>query len=129
MGKVTPAPIKSVIGYEVLDKVDIRVGTIEKVEDIPESDKLVKLVVDFGDHKRNIIVGMKKERDNPREVEGKQALFVINLESKKMMGHVSEGMCFDTKKETKVNFRYCPIWFKLCRGTYRDQQYPRAQNY
>ncbi len=38
---------------------------------------------------------MKKERQNPKEVEGKQALFVVNLESKKMFGEVSEGMLFD----------------------------------
>jgi len=55
----------------------------------------VKLTVDFGDHKRSILVGIKQERRNPKEVEGKQALFVINLEPKKMMGEVSEGMLFD----------------------------------
>lgn len=55
----------------------------------------MKLTVDFGDHKRSILVGIKQERRNPKEVEGKQALFVINLEPKKMMGEVSEGMLFD----------------------------------
>jgi len=59
------------------------------------SEKLVKLAVDFGDHKRTILVGMKQERENPKEIEGKQALFVVNLEPKKMMGQVSEGMLFD----------------------------------
>jgi tRNA-binding EMAP/Myf-like protein len=38
---------------------------------------------------------MKQERQNPKEIEGKQALFVVNLEPKKMMGEVSEGMLFD----------------------------------
>ena len=38
---------------------------------------------------------MKKERENVREVEGKQALFVVNLEPKTMMGQISEGMIFD----------------------------------
>jgi tRNA-binding protein len=71
------------------------VGTIELVEDVPASDKLVKLTVDLGDHKRSILVGMKQERQNPKEVEGKQALFVVNLEPKKMMGEISEGMLFD----------------------------------
>jgi len=65
------------------------------VEDVQGSDKLVKLTVDFGDHKRSILVGMKQERQNPKEVEGKQALFVVNLEPKKMMGEISEGMLFD----------------------------------
>ena len=38
---------------------------------------------------------MKQERQNPKEVEGKQALFVVNLEPKKIMGQVSEGMLLD----------------------------------
>lgn len=89
------APIKPTISPDVLDKIDIRVGTIELVEDVEGSEKLVKLTVDFGDHKRSILVGMKQERENPKEIEGKQALFVVNLEPKRMMGQVSEGMVFD----------------------------------
>jgi tRNA-binding protein len=89
------APIKPTISPNVLDKIDIRVGTIELVEDVEGSEKLVKLTVDFGDHKRSILVGMKQERENPKEIEGKQALFVVNLEPKRMMGQVSEGMLFD----------------------------------
>jgi tRNA-binding protein len=89
------APIKPTISVDILDKVDIRVGAIELVEDVQGSDKLVKLIVDFGDHKRSILVGMKQERQNPKEIEGKQALFVVNLEPKKMMGEISEGMLLD----------------------------------
>jgi tRNA-binding protein len=89
------APIKPTISPDVLEKIDIRVGTIELVEDVKGSEKLVKLTVDFGDHKRSILVGMKQERENPKEIEGKQALFVVNLKPKKMMGQVSQGMLFD----------------------------------
>ena len=89
------APTKPTISLGALDKIDIRVGTIELVEDVKGSEKLVKLTVDFGDHKRSILVGMKQERKDPKEIEGKQALFVVNLEPKKMMGQVSEGMLFD----------------------------------
>ena len=88
-------PVKPIVKYEDLAKLDIRIGTIEKVEDLEKSDKLVRLIVDFGDHKRKILVGMKKEREDTKEVEGKQALFVVNLEPKEMMGEVSEGMLFD----------------------------------
>jgi methionine--tRNA ligase beta chain len=95
MEPLTPAPIKPVIRIDVLDQIDIRVGTIESVDDVKGSDKLVKLTVDFGDHKRTILAGMKQERANPKEIEGKQALFVVNLEPRKMMGEVSEGMLFD----------------------------------
>jgi len=89
------APVKPTISADLLDQVDIRVGTIEQVEDVAHSEKLVKLRVDFGDHKRTILAGMKQERENPKEIEGKQALFVVNLEPKRMMGEMSEGMLFD----------------------------------
>jgi methionine--tRNA ligase beta chain len=89
------APIKSTITIDVLNKIDVRVGTIELVEDVKGSDKLVKLTVDFGDHRRTILAGMKQEREQPKEIEGKQALFVVNLEPRNMMGEVSEGMLFD----------------------------------
>ena len=87
--------IKPTISFSEFEKVDIRVGTIERVEDIKGSNKLVRLIVEFGDHKRNILTGIKKERENPSEIEGKQALFVVNLEPRKMMGEMSEGMLFD----------------------------------
>lgn len=92
---MTPAPVKPSIPVEVLERIDIRVGTIESVEDVPGADKLVALRVNFGDHSRTIVAGMKQERANPREIEGRQALFVVNLEPRKMRGVLSEGMLFD----------------------------------
>jgi tRNA-binding protein len=92
---MNPAPIKPSITADLLDKLDIRVGTILAVADVPNSDKLVQLKVSFGDHERTILSGMKQERTNPREIEGKQALFVVNLEPRRMRGIVSEGMLFD----------------------------------
>ena len=92
---MTPAPIKPTIAIADLEKIDIRAGTILAVEDVPGSDKLVQLRVSFGDHERVILSGMKQERSNPSEIVGKQALFVVNLEPRKMRGVVSEGMLFD----------------------------------
>jgi methionine--tRNA ligase beta chain len=87
--------IKPEITAEDLDRIDVRVGTILSVDDVPGSDKLVALRVSFGDHRRTIVAGMKRERENPREIEGRQALFVVNLAPRKMRGIVSEGMLFD----------------------------------
>ena len=95
MAEFAPAPVKLTIGIAVLEALDIRVGTIERVQEIPRSDKLMKLTVNFGDHSRAILAGIKKERSNPREIEGRQALFVVNLEPRKMAGEISEGMLFD----------------------------------
>lgn len=90
-----PAPVKDEITFDDLDKIDIRVGTIVAVTEVPKSRKLMKLTVDFGDHTRSILAGIKQERDNPAEIEGQQALFVLNLPEKKMAGEVSQGMLFD----------------------------------
>lgn len=95
MADFTPAPIKPTVGIAALEALDIRVGIIERVEEIPLSDKLMKLTVNFGDHSRTILAGIRKERANPREIEGRQALFVVNLEPRKMAGEISEGMLFD----------------------------------
>ena len=92
---MTPAPVKPAIPFTALEAVDVRVGTIVAVEDVPKSDKLLRLIVDFGDHTRRILAGMKQERANPAEIVGRQALFVVNLEPRPMMGEVSEGMLFD----------------------------------
>ena len=95
MEELKVALVKPTIAYGVFEKIDIRIGTIESVEDIKGADKLVRLIVNFGDHHRTILAGIKQERENPKEIEGKQALFVLNLEARKMMGEVSEGMLFD----------------------------------
>lgn len=95
METIKVAPIKPPISIDVLERIDIRAGTIKLVEDVKGSDKLVKLTVDFGDRERTILAGMKQEREEPKEIEGRQALFVINLEPRRMMGEVSEGMLLD----------------------------------
>src|SRR5262245_61366161 len=92
---MTPAPVKPPIPFSALEAIDARVGMIMSVEEVPKSDKLLRLTVDFGDHQRRILAGMKQERANPGEVVGRQALFVLNLEPRRMMGEVSEGMLFD----------------------------------
>ena len=92
---MNPAPIKPSIAPDVLEKIDIRVGTILAVDDVPNSDKLLQLRVSFGDHERTILSDMKQERANPQELVGRQTLFVVNLEPRKMLGIVSQGMLFD----------------------------------
>ena len=92
---MTPAPIKPIATLADLEKLDVRVGTIRQVADVPGSDKLMQLIVTFGDHERSILAGLKKERSDPRVLAGMQALFVVNLPPRRMAGLVSEGMLFD----------------------------------
>src|SRR5947208_15595540 len=95
MAEFTPAPIKPIVGITALHALDIRVGTIERVEEIPRSEKLMMLTVDFGDHSRTILAGIKKERENQREIEGRQDLFVLNLEPQKTAAEASAGMVYE----------------------------------
>jgi len=92
---VSPAPLKPQIAVADVEKIDVRVGTIVTVEDVPKSARLARLTVDFGDHRCTILAGIRKERTNPREIEGREALFVLNLPPRPMAGEVSEGMLFD----------------------------------
>ena len=92
---MTPAPVKPTVPLAALEALDVRAGTIESVEDVAGSRKLVRLVVNFGDHRRTVLAGVKQERADPREIQGRQALFVVNLEPRRMMGEVSEAMLFD----------------------------------
>lgn len=92
---MTPAPIKPLISMADLDKLDIRIGTIIDVTEVEKSDKLMKLAVDFGDHTRSILASIRQERENPAEIVGQQALFVVNLPERNMAGELSQGMLFD----------------------------------
>ena len=95
MNDFKPAAIKPTVTIADLDKLDVRVGTIVSVQDVAKSTKLVRLTVEFGDHRRVVLAGMRGERADPQEIVGAQALFVVNLEPKRMAGEVSEGMLFD----------------------------------
>ena len=100
---IKTAPVKPNITIDDLDKIDIRVGTIVLVEDVEKSKKLIKMTVDFGDFTRTILSGMKEEREDPKaEIEGKQALFVVNMAPRKMAGEVSEGMIYDIGYEDGI---------------------------
>jgi tRNA-binding protein len=91
----TPAGVKPTVPMSVVESIDIRVGTIQAVDDVAGSRKLVRLTVGFGDHRRSILAGMKQERQDLQELVGRQALFVVNLEPRTMAGQISEGMLFD----------------------------------
>jgi tRNA-binding protein len=95
MSNMQIAPVKPPVTPSVLDQLDIRVGTIISISEVPASDKLMQLTVDFGDHQRTIVAGIRQERTDPNEVVGKQALFVVNLEPRKIKGVMSQGMLFD----------------------------------
>jgi tRNA-binding protein len=95
MSEFRVAAIKPTVSLDDLSKLDIRVGTIRAIDDVEGSKKLLRLTVSFGDHTRAILAGMKGEREDPSEIVGRQGLFLVNLEPKKMAGEISEGMLLD----------------------------------
>jgi len=113
---MTPATIKDTVSIDDIEKLDIRVGSIISVNEVEKSHKLMKLTVDFGDHKRSILAGIKNERENPQEITGKQALFVLNLPPRKMAGELSEGMLFDIGYADGLTPCLCVPEFEIANG-------------
>jgi methionyl-tRNA synthetase len=80
-------------------KVKLHVGTIIECHEVPNSDKLLRMIVDFGPlGKRQILAGMRKYYQADQLL-GKQAVFVLNLKPRKMLGLESQGMMLTTANE------------------------------
>jgi methionine--tRNA ligase beta chain len=79
------------ITFGDFQKMDIRIGTIVKAERAEGADKLMKMQVDFGSEKRQIVAGIA-EFYAPEDLVGKQCPFLFNLETKAFRGHDSQGM-------------------------------------
>lgn len=88
------------ISFEEFKKMDLRVGKIIKAEAIEKSKKLLKLQVDIGEEKRQILAGIA-EFYNPDDLIGKKVAIVVNLEPIKMMGFESQGMILAAGGEGK----------------------------
>ena len=84
-------PQKNIIEFDDFTKVDLRVGTVIEAENIPKSDKLLRLKVDTGLDQRTILSGISKYY-SPDEIINKKVMVLINLKPRKMMGFESEGM-------------------------------------
>ena len=81
-------------------KVELLVGTIEQVEEVPKSDKLYKLQVNFGDKGMRQICSGVRQQFKPEELLGKQGVFVYNLQPRSIMGLESQGMMLFAKDDT-----------------------------
>jgi len=91
------------INFEDFTKIDFRVGKVIKAENIEGADTLMRLKVDFGPlGERTILSGIKKWYQ-PKDLKGKNYIFVYNLEPKKMMGEDSQGMIMAAEDESGEN--------------------------
>ena len=87
------------IKFEEFKKMDIRVGTIKEVKEVPETDKLLCFQIDFGEvdedgnkKLRQIVSGLHEYYPDYEKLIGKQVLYIINLEPRTIKGYESNGM-------------------------------------
>jgi methionyl-tRNA synthetase len=86
------------VSFEEWQNIEIRIGKIVSVEEIPGKDKLYKLSVSFGETQKQVIAGIKPYYAK-EEVEGKKVAFVFNLEPVKIAGFESEAMILGALNE------------------------------
>jgi len=79
------------IGIEEFQKIQLKVAKILEAERVPKSSKLLKLQVDIGAERRQIVAGIGKKY-SPEELAGKTIVVVVNLKPAKLMGIESQGM-------------------------------------
>lgn len=90
--------MKKEISYKDFQKVELKIGKVIDVKEIPGAKKLYKLIVSFGDEKREAVAGLK-EYYKPEELKGRKFVFVTNLEKKKIMGEESQAMILAAQDE------------------------------
>jgi methionyl-tRNA synthetase len=92
---------KPQISIDEFSKIEVSVGTVKTAERVPETDKLLRLTVDFGEvgadgsfSPRQIISGIAAYVPEPESLVGRQLAFVTNLEPRTIKGLESNGMLF-----------------------------------
>jgi methionyl-tRNA synthetase len=84
------------ITIDEFSKIEVQVGTVISAERVPETDKLLRLVVDFAEESgpRQIVSGINMYVNDPEDLVGRQLAFVTNLEPRTIKGLESNGMLF-----------------------------------
>jgi methionyl-tRNA synthetase len=84
------------ISIDEFSKIEVKVGTVVSAERVPETDKLLRLMVDFAEEAgpRQIVSGINAYVNDPEDLVGRQLAFVTNLEPRTIKGLESNGMLF-----------------------------------
>jgi len=90
------------IQYDDFAKLNIRVGTVVAAELVPETDKLIKCTIDFGELGQRTIVSGIAEWKKPEELVGKQLPYIVNLAPRVLRGVESQGMLLAASDESGV---------------------------
>ena len=94
--------MKEEISYDDFAKLDIRIGTIIAVERVPDTDKLLKCTIDFGDFGERTIVSGIAEWKEPADLVGKQCPYIVNLAPRVLRGVESRGMLLALSDEAGI---------------------------
>ena len=86
------------ITFAEFQKLDLRVGKIVEATQVPESKKLIKILVDFGSEKRQAVAGLLKYY-KPEELVGKKCVFLLNLQRRMLAGIESQCMILAAEDE------------------------------
>lgn len=106
---------KEQIEYDDFMKLDLRVGEVLKAEKVKKADKLLKLQLDLGSEKRQIVSGIAKYYE-PEQLVGKKVICVTNLKPVKLRGEMSEGMILSGEDE-KGNLSLATVDSSLPNGS------------
>ena len=92
------------IGIDAFAGVEIRVGEVLECEPVPKAKKLLKLIIDIGYEKRQVVSGIAKYY-KPEELVGKKVCVIVNLKPAKLCGVDSCGMILASgEDDVKVVF-------------------------
>jgi len=86
------------IAFAEFQKLDIRIGKIIEAFQVPDSKKLIKILVDFGSEKRQAVAGLSKYY-KPEELVGKKLVFLLNLQRRMLAGIESQCMVLAAEDE------------------------------
>ena len=86
------------ITFDEFQKIDLRIGKIIEASVVPESKKLIKILVDFGSEKRQAVAGLLKYY-KPEELVGKKCVFLLNLQRRMLAGLESQCMVLAAEDE------------------------------
>jgi methionyl-tRNA synthetase len=86
------------ITFAEFQKLDLRIGKIIEATQVPESKKLIKILVDFGSEKRQAVAGLLKYY-KPEELVGKKCVFLLNLQRRVLAGIESQCMVLAAEDE------------------------------
>jgi tryptophanyl-tRNA synthetase len=102
--EITPNTTSGLVTFNDFTRNDIRIGQIVSVERVANTDKLLKLIFDFGTEQRQIISGIAQFFTNIQDLVGKQMPVLLNLEPKEFKGEMSYGMIMATDNKDGIVF-------------------------